>query len=203
MDPGEAQARLEAYKTTLRKRHAAEIREEYKAAAAGYEALARGTPLINLQNAIRSGGFDEKMRPRLAVARGDRKQVKFRWSRSSATALFTTASRNYRRGSDTLDLRIEMGRRPYDEGVKEWWICGWALVPMAPPEALEAIGGGSYLKNHFILWEVEEWADSPIQIVPDRDPLLLRHIAGDLYAVMAQWDLTELERQVMTGRRDG
>lgn len=29
---------------------------------------------------------------------------------------------------------------------------------------------------------------------------LLRHIAGDLYAVLAQWDLTELERAVMAER---
>lgn len=32
------------------------------------------------------------------------------------------------------------------------------------------------------------------------DPALLKHIGGDLYAVLATWDLTELERSVLGGR---
>ena len=44
-----------------------------------------------------------------------------------------------------------------------------------------------------ILWEAE-WETVP------RDPLLLRHLAGGLYAVMASWDLTPLERAVLKGR---
>jgi hypothetical protein len=44
-----------------------------------------------------------------------------------------------------------------------------------------------------ILWEAE-W-----QHVPS-DPLLLRHITGPLYAVLASWDLTELERAVLSRR---
>lgn len=45
-----------------------------------------------------------------------------------------------------------------------------------------------------ILWEAE-W-----QAVPPKDPALLRHLGGDLYAVVAVWDLTELERAVLGGR---
>ncbi|MGH3300400.1 MAG: hypothetical protein ACRDOK_01755 [Streptosporangiaceae bacterium] len=36
--------------------------------------------------------------------------------------------------------------------------------------------------------------------VPPRDPALLRWIRGDLWAVVAQWDLTELERAVLSSR---
>ena len=32
------------------------------------------------------------------------------------------------------------------------------------------------------------------------DPILLRHIAGHMYAVLAQWDLTPLERSVIEKR---
>ncbi len=53
---------------------------------------------------------------------------------------------------------------------------------------------------HLILWEVKRWSSQRITAEPDRDPLLLRQIGGDLYAIMAQWDLTELERLVMRGR---
>ena len=35
-----------------------------------------------------------------------------------------------------------------------------------------------------------------------RRAILLRHLGGDAYAVLAMWDLTELERLVMAGRAD-
>ena len=199
MDPQEASERLVAYRRHLEGRHCQAISDEYRAAVAGFEALATGTPLINLQEAIRSGGFDEKMRPRFAVGRADRKEVRFRWGSSwrtpRNTAQFDTSIGS---GLDSLVVNIDMGERPSGANSD-----GYALVPMSPPEALEAIGGGSNLRKHLILWEVEEWADRRISVMPDRDPLLLRLIGGDLYAVVAQWDLTELERQVMTGRRNG
>lgn len=33
--------------------------------------------------------------------------------------------------------------------------------------------------------------------VAPADPLLLKHITGRLFAVVAQWDLTEIERAIM------
>jgi hypothetical protein len=42
---------------------------------------------------------------------------------------------------------------------------------------------------------VEEWTR-----VPPRDPALLRHIRGDLWVVLAVWDLTDLERLVLSQR---
>ena len=205
MDREEAKEKLIHYRQATLKRCSANIRDEYLVAVKGYEALAAGTPLINLQEAIRSGGFDEKMRPNLAVARADRKQVEFRWP-GGTRATFHTGLQSQWSATDTLLIPVEMAEpHGITYGKLNWTktVGGWAIVPMTPPGALAAIGGGSNLRHHFILWEVEEWADRPIMTVPDRDPLLLRLIAGDLYAVMAQWDLTELERQVMTGRRDG
>lgn len=40
-----------------------------------------------------------------------------------------------------------------------------------------------------------EWAP-----VPPTDPFLLRHLGGTLYVVLAQWDLTPLEKAVLAGR---
>ena len=50
------------------------------------------------------------------------------------------------------------------------------------------------LTGYHVLWEAE-WQ----QVVP-RDPFLLRHIGGDLYSVVAAWDLTDLERSVIAAR---
>lgn len=64
MDPVEARRRLESYRDA--KRYAADT--EYQRAATAYEALAEGTPLIVLSDAIRNAPMDDKGRPRLAIA---------------------------------------------------------------------------------------------------------------------------------------
>jgi hypothetical protein len=71
---------------------------------------------------------------------------------------------------------------------------GMAMVPMVPPDVLPPRGAD--LSKHFILWEVESW-----DVSPPVDPILLRPIGGDLYAVVAQWDLTEIERTIIAGTR--
>jgi hypothetical protein len=71
-----------------------------------------------------------------------------------------------------------------------------AMVPLVPPEHRPPRGWGDRL----LLWEADDWtwASSP---APPHDPALLRPIGGDLYAVEAVWDLTEIERLVLAGRR--
>jgi hypothetical protein len=197
MDPDEARERLKAYRTSLHR--SADV--EYEAAAAGYQALAEGTPIIQYERAIRDAPRDDKSRPMLAIARADRTQVRLRWERREA--LFDTSLRdapNVPTGS-LLRRSVDMGEPP--DYRTEWGsqhTAGHALVPMVPPHALKAAGGRSRLSEHLILWEVEEWSDTPIGAVPDRDPYLLRPIHGDLCAVVAEWDLTPLERAVRADR---
>lgn len=188
MPKEQAQAKLEAYREQNRKRND----EEYQAAEAGYAALAEGTPLISLTEAIRGGGFDEKMRPKLAIARADRKQVHYRqdWN---GTRWFDTSSNGTQGTENGLAVAIEA---PGNSDSRH----GYALVPMVPADVRQKVTG--QLKDYFILWEVEQWADKRLSTKPDRDPYLLKHIGGDLYAVVAEWDLTPLERLVMAGRRD-
>jgi hypothetical protein len=195
-----AQEKLAAYRQQLTRRND----EEYEAAAAGYAALAEGTPLISVTEAIRGGGFDEQKRPKLAIARADRKQVHFQWRPGSPWATFDT--RKGSRESNSLLCEIDMGRThgvlngnpPNQYGA---FLEGFALVPMIPADVRSTVNVD--LADCFILWEVEQWADRPLRSVPDRDPFLLKHLGGDLYAVLAEWNLTELEQLVMTGRRDG
>jgi hypothetical protein len=189
MPPEAAQLKLEAYRKQLRRR----ADEEYKAAVAGYAALAAGKPLLNLTDAFNHAGLGEDGRPRLAIARADRKQVMLDVWRDRREAVFDSRKNPQVFGYvGTLRMRI-----PVDfsmNGAKD----GYALVPLVPADVRPMTGS---LKDFFILWEVEQWSDRPLTAVPDYDPLLLQHIAGDLYAVIAEWDLTPLERAIMTGRR--
>lgn len=195
MPPEDAVAKLRAARRSLHRRADA----EYEALAKGYEALAKGLPLVNLAEAIRGAPLDEKGRPRLAVFRADQRQVKVSASRDA----FRFSPAVWR--SSRTERALEMGF-PYPGAIGSRWKGdhyevvnhdGYALVPIVPPE----IKGPHDLKKCHILWEVEAWADSMIRTVADRDPWLLRHLGGDLYAVLGEWDLTDLERAVMAGRR--
>jgi hypothetical protein len=194
MAPDQAKAKLRAYRAQLHR----DIDGRYAAAAAAYKTLAKGTPLIELTPAIRSGGFDEHMRPRLAIARADRKQVRFDWEPRSTVATYSTAKDGHHHGP-TMVLAIDMGRlhgqtRSGMRGPIATWIRAYAQVPMIPADVLPAKGQP---RDWHILWEVDHWSDQPLVAEPSRDPLLLKHIGGDLWAVLAQWELTDLEMAIL------
>ena len=183
----EAKEKLRAYRKQLHRRADA----EFDACAAGYAQLAKGRALVDVGAAIRSAPRDAKNRPRLAIARADRKQVHY--LPGEGRDRFCTAASIYTLNSPSLDMVFSgavWSSRPME---------GFALVPMVPADALEAAGNPA-LKKCFVLWEVEQWADRSIGSRPDIDPFLLLPLGGDLYAVLAEWDLTPLERAVMAAR---
>lgn len=195
MDPAEAERRLKEYRR--HKHHAAD--DEFQRAAVAYEQLAKGTPLLILSEAINAAPRDHKGRPRLAIARADRKQVMLEWD-GQRGAVFNTsdnASRRQLQHWPELALRVQL-ETGVPDGSSLWSCRGYALVPMVPPAVL----GNRALKAHFILWEVEAWAEQRIGAKPDIDPYLLRRVAEDLYAVVGEWDLTDVERAIMRSRRD-
>src|SRR5690554_1517948 len=97
--------------------------------------------------------------------------------------------RNARNRSDRLIIAVDLGQEHGKTFVPSWsdqehgkQITAYALVPMIPAEVRNRMKG--QVRDHYILWEVEEWATQPLRTEPDRDPLLLRPLAGDLYAVV-------------------
>lgn len=183
MDPEAAKQKLKAYRSRTHR----DAEDVYRRCEAAYAALAQGTPVIDLQRVFEVCPVDHKHRPLLAIARADRKQVHFQTRRFPHGFSFDTR-RNTGRSSSTLLLEFT-GNRFHGTA----WNCGYATVPMVPADVRPETG---QLKDWYILWDVERWSDRPI-IDPPRDPFLLSHLGGTLYAVLAEWDLTEIERSVM------
>jgi hypothetical protein len=201
MDRDEALAKVAAW---MQEKHAdqAVVREQ---CIKGYEALAEGKRLIQLDAAIRGGGFYPAGHPKLAVARADRREVFMRWSAGRQEIRFDTRQGTpySPRGNPGTLVRTINAQRTSDiwhvvNGERKWLrdIDGFAQVPLLPADCRPQTG---QLRDWFILWEVERWYSTPDRVEPDRDPMLLEHVAGQLYAVLAEWDLTELERAVMAG----
>jgi hypothetical protein len=197
----EAQSAFEEYRAAVRERH----NEEDAAIMRGYRVLARGQQVLRLSSTVRAGDVEEKVfrgrwsrntvtvtLPRLAVARANRTEVWTYGIDERGTCTMQT------KRDPHVNNRVDVMRFPegtFEPGEHDEWGSMpriKAVVPNVPPRLRPRVGLG----NFHILFEAE-WGLDP---EPPVDPALLRHIGGDLYAVVATWDLTELERAVLSGR---
>lgn len=164
-------------------------REDFQLLLA-YKALMKaGTQLIHLPNVIRAGGWTKNWLPKLAIARATAKHVNF------------FASRNpYFEGSpweSKVDNYVRMTPNIFPaEVTNETWrknnnhpTVAQALVPVVPAHLRP-----DDLSKYHILWEAEWTFNAP------GDPILLSKVNDDMYAVVAQWDLTPLEKLALESR---
>jgi hypothetical protein len=163
--------------------------------ARAYHALLRGRKVIDAEKAIVDAGrypvgHRWQAMPKLAIARADwphvqagythhptrNRVIRFqreRWSRGNALKIDVPVSQ-FRDGLTWDQLNVSDRR---------------ALVPSIPPQFRPA----DSLHNYFILFEAD-WSSAPV------DPLLLKHLGGVFYVVLAAWDLTPIEQAVLRQR---
>lgn len=150
-----------------------------------YQLIAQGRVVIKALESIRVAGLGDDKLPRLAICRADQRTVELRMG-NDGSATFESPGRH--RGA--RGQRISL---PAASFTRRDWVRSEAQVPLVPVHLRPKRG----LANYHILWEAI-WSK-----VPPRDPYLLRRIGGDLWLVVAAWDLTEVERAVMATRVSG
>lgn len=184
MDKDEARERYNQYRQAIGEREAT---DEDRGIMLGYKALASGKALLDLGAVFRACPLDERGRPKLAVGRASWNYAHLTSGRDGSLA-FTAERWNRRRGR-WYRISFPAGtlqRAPSLTTYAEHR----ALVPLIPINLRPQFS----LSNYLILWEAV-W-----EPVPPIDPLLLRHLHGGLYLILASWDLTPLERAVLSGR---
>jgi len=178
--------------------------EEDKALLAGYRALSQGKQVIKLDDVIRDGGVDDRGLPKLAAVQSDAEWCWVERGQDGTVSFRPWASRWSRREKGRIRLRnalptcSQMGHPISPSGWCTMIHGTWdgevrALVPTVPAPLRPA----HHLRNYVTLFEVPRWERAPR---PPGDPYLLKHLHGHLYAVVAQWDLTPLEKAVLAGR---
>lgn len=184
MDPAKARERYRSYMRAFVERN----NSEYRQAAELYKVAGKGRPIVNIDTVIPAAGLFPTLLPRLAIARADARFVKFSTSTYTGSGYRPgfQACKDKRGWSDNTHAIVTPAHAAWADRRLE----AVAAVPIIPPECLPA---KSTIKEHYVLWEAE-WASVP------KDPLLLRRIHGPLFAVVAQWDLTDIERAVLAGR---
>lgn len=187
ISPQEAEAQFDEYRQQI----ADERTVEDEAILAGLRAATRGLPVISLTRAFEEAGTFETGLPKLAIINADATKCRASapWHRSGMLCFDDMSSGDWTKSS----WRALVGRHhvmvPFTTSIRRW---GETVVPTIPPRHRP---NRRRLHKFHILWEVEEWT-----LAPPRDPALLRHIRGDLWAVQAVWDLTDLERMVLSQR---
>lgn len=166
---------------------------EDRAIERAYREIASGRVLIRALDSIKAAGLDAKGLPKLAIVRADHQRVYASVSQHSDTS-FQPMALNKRRPR-FAESRWERTQHhaitvPGLRGSQH--AQGQAIVPLIPVH----LRPQTALENYHILWEAD-WHAVPV------DPMLLRRLGGDLWIVVAAWDLTEVERAVMASRVAG
>jgi hypothetical protein len=197
MDPGAAKLAYREYQAAVRAERSG-VRTQWKAEdlalAQGYKALAKGQRLLNVRQAMRTAGLRvSDGYPRLAICRSDfpRVQVTMGWT---GGVTFGPVIGGGRWGRTRKDERVDFPDGTFSTAEPQRGERVSTLVPIIPPN----LRPKTKLDGFHTLWEVESWT-----LEPPRDPILLRHLGGDLYTVLAVWDLTDLERAVLSGLARG
>ncbi len=161
-----------------------------------YQLLAAGKVVIRALESITRAGLDGTGLPKLAIARATAKQCHLRRYRDgsfhmAADAWGRVRSTTHEWPRNSFQFPVETF--PFDwHGKSRVGSSGHqAQVPIIPIYLRPKRG----LENYHVLWEAE-W-----QPIPPRDPFLLRRIGkADLWLVVAQWDLTDVERAALATR---
>lgn len=213
-----ARTRAADYMRAARRIEDPVVRREYEEIARAYRFAARDDlAVISLTKTIAAGGVVTRTLVEWKGSSSERRTnyllPRLAACRSSAQFVFTLGIErdgavrfidqlnpwhNYRSGRVELEpgsFELSDGYAP-GRRISTWDMSAWsALVPIVPPELMPQRSLAACLT----LWEAEDWTWRR-QPAPPGDPALLQHIGGDLYAVLATWDLTELERCVLSGR---
>jgi hypothetical protein len=183
------------------------IEKEDEQLAKAYHALAKGKTLINVPRALTTANLNpDNQLPNLAIAKADWKWCHLlnanRWGQKEGNhhIWFSKESSMYRFRKNATNGRIAFDR---DVFPMELWDQDWrrrnnvdvlssgtrALVPTIPPHLRP-----DKPEDFYILWEAVWEEEPPV------DPILLSKVNDTMYAVVAEWDLTELEQQVLKSR---
>lgn len=179
MPKGAAAAALREYHEHLKGR----LTMADQIAKKAYRELAKGRRLVNIEDAFRVTGVDEKGRPRLAIARADWSRVvcKAEWHQGDERLYFNQVARVEKK-LGAIWIRTPAGYR------RTMLRAG---VPIIPPR----FRPDDELRNYYILFEAA-WEE-----IPPVDPFLLKQIHWPFFVILGAWDLTPVERMVFTLNR--
>lgn len=185
MDKAEAKKLYAEYRA-----NSAYLTKDDQAIAAIYKRIAAGKLVIRALASITAAGLDRDGMPKLAIARADRTKVQCELDRDAVVFRGLQGTKGRMRTSyavaDTFNCAMPGCVYVNYADRNHRRVADVPLIPvhLRPRKALD---------KYAILWEAD-WYRYPV------DPYLLRRCGQDAWIVVAAWDLTAVERAVMSSR---
>lgn len=149
------------------------------AIAAIYKRIAQGKLVVRALASITAAGINPAGQPKLAIARADEREIDCTiWN---DTCRFEPRM-GYTRSRDRNFQVPVPGLRSTTPDCR-------AVVPLIPVH----LRPRKAIEKYHVLWEAD-WNQYPV------DPYLLRRFGEDAWLVVAAWDLTPVERAVMSSK---
>lgn len=153
-----------------------------------YRHISQGKRVVRALESIRAAGVNAQGYPKLAIVRADAKECYLNIYTNGQASMSALRSP---RGNTARSQFFEFPAGTFLPMKRDYGWSATAIVPLIPVDVRPARG----LQNYTILFEAEWTRKVPI------DPMLLRRIGkGDMWLVVAAWDLTEVERGVLADR---
>lgn len=152
-----------------------------RAIAAIYKRIAQGRLVIRALASITAAGLGADGLPKLAIMRADQKRIRC-CPRNNEIAFACTGPSRAR----DVNFELSMPGSTYKTPNRE------AFVPLIPVH----LRPRKAIEKYHVLWEAD-WNQYPT------DPYLLRRFGADAWLVVAAWDLTDVERAVMSTQLHG
>jgi hypothetical protein len=154
-----------------------------------YREIAKGGVVIRALASIRDAGVNAQGLPKLAIVRAINDECFFYWRYDGSGRL--AATEHYLHSSrPAADMAFDFAPGTFPQATAPWQNFR-AIAPLIPIKLRPKKG----LEKYHILWEAE-WTP-----VAPADPVLLRRLGvGDMWLVVAAWDLTAVEQAALTAR---
>ena len=163
-----------------------------------YYHASKGHKIIDIYQAMQSAGLNKDGWPNLAICRGATPECCFERRKKGAGTFHHEDLSSWNIASNRSSVSLPEGTF-MDLTVKQYPNRNenyrYAVVPTVPAQHYPK----GNLDKYFLLWEVETWYEKSQIPVPPIDPFLLKRLSPNLFAVLAEWDLTPLERAVIRG----
>jgi hypothetical protein len=154
-----------------------------------YQLIAQGRVIIRALDSIVKAGVGADGYPKLAIVRADAARCWYSWSGDGSGRFAVDRWTRHNQTRQYIDLPAGSFATPRTD--RPDWSRAQAITPLVPIHLRPKRG----LANYHILFEAVWHAAPPL------DPMLLRRIGrGDLWVVVAAWDLTEVERAALAAR---
>jgi len=199
MKPEEAEVHYKEYLELVKTRKEKYIEDLKKT----YFHLSEGRKILDIYEVFKQSGVNERGEPKLAISPANSKTIIFE-KLPLGSGTFTEHDRWSKANKSDVHLPTntfpiwneeENGRMKsiYDIPTPRTFI--EAKVPIIPAHILPE----GDLKNYYILFEVKEWFEPKKAIFAKGDPYLLKRINENAFALLAEWDITDVEAAILRG----